>query len=534
MIHINFTAHFKDGIKFELFITGKYRFKGNPKMKSLINLNKTSRMKNSQAIFLLIPVAVLLSACSSSQQASRTSYDDVYVTSVPKQPAPEVKQQTTQPSDYTPAKPAEQPSRFEYTDKESSTSSTRTDKEGNTYITNNYYYDADDYYDYAYTARLRRFYRPYYGWGYFDSYYTNLYWYDYDPASWGVSIYMGYNWWAPAYYYYHPFSWSFNISFGWPVYSCWGQPYWYWYYPFGYPYYYSPYWSGYYHGYYHGYWAGYYHGLYHNPYYYNSYDYNSYNNYFYYGPRRSASGGKSSAVPRASVAALYQRTVEKDQPRTPVISTVSPAPASSQGVNTPSVKPIKNVVAEPAAVENGPTVRPSGNTVKPDPRPAVQPAEESAPVRPIKKDTPTKPEQYTPAPSIKNPPVRNPEPRLKQEPADIYTPSVKPEKKDRDRNSLPERPRMESQLEMQPISPPHEWQVQPQVDNPVNEVKPQPSPINRDPAVKERGKPSMRPAPRQNEPSNYSLPSKGHTRESYPQRQEPANNSSRENKRSNR
>jgi hypothetical protein len=519
------------------FLSGKYRFKVNRKMKRLFNLNKTNRMKNFQAIFLLIAVAMFLSACSSTQQASRTSYDDVYVTSVPKQPAPEVKQPTAQPSDYTPAKPAEQPSRFEYTEKETSSSSTRTDKEGNTYITNNYYYDPDDYYDYAYTARLRRFYRPYYGWGYFDSYYTNLYWYDYDPASWGVSIYMGYNWWPPAYYYYHPFAWSFRISFGWPVYNCWGQPYWYWYHPY-WPYYYSPYLSGYYHGYYHGYWTGYYHGLYHNPYYYNSYDYNSYNNYFYYGPRRSALGGKSSSVPRASVAALYQRTVEKDQPRTPVISTVSSAPAPSQGVTTPperpTIRPIKNVVAEPAATENGPTVKPSGNTVKPDPRPAGQPAEESTPVRPIKKDTPTKPEQYSPAPSIQNPPVRNPEPRPRENPADNYTPSVKPEK-ERDRNSLPQRPREESQWDMQPISPPHQWQALPQPDIPVNEVKPQPSPDHRGNAVKERSKPYMRPAPQQNEPSNYSLPSKRHSRESYPQRQqEPANNSSRENKRSNR
>ena len=38
-------------------------------------------------------------------------------------------------------------------------------------------YSDDDYYDYAYTARLRRFYTPVVGVGYFDDYYTNMYWY---------------------------------------------------------------------------------------------------------------------------------------------------------------------------------------------------------------------------------------------------------------------------------------------------------------------------------------------------------------------
>ena len=57
---------------------------------------------------------------------------------------------------------------------------------GNTYITNNYY-DQDDYYDYAYSARLRRFNHSY-GWNYYDPYYTNLYWYDYNPYSYGVSV----------------------------------------------------------------------------------------------------------------------------------------------------------------------------------------------------------------------------------------------------------------------------------------------------------------------------------------------------------
>ena len=53
-------------------------------------------------------------------------------------------------------------------------------------------YSDEDYYDYAYTARLRRFYRPMVGAGYYDDYYTNMYWYTYNPDYWGVSIYLGY------------------------------------------------------------------------------------------------------------------------------------------------------------------------------------------------------------------------------------------------------------------------------------------------------------------------------------------------------
>ena len=70
------------------------------------------------------------------------------------------------------------------------------DENGNTYVTNNYYYDSDDYYDYYYTSRIRRFHTNVYdGWSYYDPYFTNMYWYDYSPASWGCSIYLGYNWW---------------------------------------------------------------------------------------------------------------------------------------------------------------------------------------------------------------------------------------------------------------------------------------------------------------------------------------------------
>ena len=109
--------------------------------------------------------------------------------------------------------------------------------DGNTYITNNYYgdytnYSEEDYYDYAYAARIKRFHRSNVAVvDYYNDYYTNMYWYTYDPMFWGVSIYTTYSWWYPSYYYRS--GWYVGTSWGWGGYY-WGS-YWggYW----GYPYY---------------------------------------------------------------------------------------------------------------------------------------------------------------------------------------------------------------------------------------------------------------------------------------------------------
>ena len=60
------------------------------------------------------------------------------------------------------------------------------DENGNTVINN--YYNNDDYY---YSSRIRRFHRPMWGMGYYDPWYTDMYWYNYDPFFWGTSIYAG-------------------------------------------------------------------------------------------------------------------------------------------------------------------------------------------------------------------------------------------------------------------------------------------------------------------------------------------------------
>lgn len=64
-------------------------------------------------------------------------------------------------------------------------------------------YSSDDYYDYGYSSRIRRFHSPYIGFGYYHNFYTNSYWYNYNPYNYGVSIYYGYDFWHPHYYYPH-------------------------------------------------------------------------------------------------------------------------------------------------------------------------------------------------------------------------------------------------------------------------------------------------------------------------------------------
>ena len=232
----------------------------------------------------VISMAFIMSACKLD---SNVFYDDVYTTSGDKQyataPAPkaaETYDNTAYEESYADAADA-----ASYTSSES-----YTDEGGTTYVTNNYYFDSDDYYDYAYAARIRRFHSPVtYCWGYYDPFYTNLYWYDAYPGSWGVSIYLGYNWcwpsvyYRPAYSYYSYCSYGFSYSWGW------GCGYYRPYYGPGYygPGYYGPHGPAYAHGYRHGYWDGYHAGYYHNNY--------DHNRSFTYGHfSRDVSNGKSN------------------------------------------------------------------------------------------------------------------------------------------------------------------------------------------------------------------------------------------------
>lgn len=256
---------------------------------------------------LAATVIMITASCSSTYQAGKA--DDVYYSTKDPVPAPAPVPSTA---------PAPSQENYDYgnnnynndnsgyqdgqnqqydSQNDNSNSSQYSDGQGNTYVTNNY---NGDYYDYEYSSRIRRFYEPVYGFGFYDPFYTNSYWYNYRPASWGVSIYLGYNWWAPSHFYTNPFNyggWGFGAGFGYgSPYGGFGYPF-YPHYGFSpYPYYggFGGYNHGYHHGYQNGYWNGYNDGFYGgnpNPYYYNSYDANSY----YYGPR----GSTGSNSPRA-------------------------------------------------------------------------------------------------------------------------------------------------------------------------------------------------------------------------------------------
>ena len=72
-------------------------------------------------------------------------------------------------------------------------------------IADNYYQDydvANDYYDYSFSSRIRRFHRPMHYSNYYGGIYTDYYWYNSDPFYCGTSIYYGYNWNSPYYSYY--------------------------------------------------------------------------------------------------------------------------------------------------------------------------------------------------------------------------------------------------------------------------------------------------------------------------------------------
>ncbi len=242
-------------------------------MKTLITLSVASLL-------------LFLTSCSSTYLA--TGSDDVYYT--PNRTA-ETSMSTVPPStgqnSYDVTEGSKQANNYVPATKSTTiTDSVQTeyyvDEEGNANITNNYYgdyYDYDDYYDYTYASRIRRFHTGYYsGFGYYHNYYTDMYWYTYDPFYYGVSIYYGYPWWYPSYYsYYRPYSWYWGYGYGYGYYNP-------WYYGYGYGYGYG-YYGGYWNGYYDGYWDGY-----HN-YYYNSYDGT---NGTYYGPRNYITSGDGS------------------------------------------------------------------------------------------------------------------------------------------------------------------------------------------------------------------------------------------------
>lgn len=233
-------------------------------------------MKQSVLVLNLI-VLFFISSCATQKQAS--SNDDVYAN--PKEDRIEEARIAAE------KKAARDAREKRYNDSIAAVRQAQQEKDD----ANPYYKDRefkyDDYYDYEYATRVKRFDNSINGLSYYDNYYTNSYWYNQNPYNYGVSVYNGYSWWGSGYnnYSYNP-SISFYMNYGW------GNNYGYGGYNGYNPYdpYASAYWQGYNNGYYNGYnngWGGYpYYGFgygYGNGYGYNPYGYGygyGYNPYY--------------------------------------------------------------------------------------------------------------------------------------------------------------------------------------------------------------------------------------------------------------
>ena len=102
-------------------------------------------------------------------------------------------------------------------------------------VINNYYN-----YDFHYSSRINRFHRPYVRFDYYSPVFTDVYWYSYQPYTWGLTIYGGarigigvtYNY--PVYYSWWEYPWSYGWDYAWyggsfywgytPYYYIWYSP----------------------------------------------------------------------------------------------------------------------------------------------------------------------------------------------------------------------------------------------------------------------------------------------------------------------
>lgn len=185
---------------------------------------------------------------------------------------------------------------------------------------NEYYYseDSDEYYDYEYATRIKRFHQDCGDFGYYAPVYTNTYWGGYYP---GFS--MGFGWGWPSSY----FSLSYNYGWGYPYYGYY-DPWYSWYDPWYYPYYGygSSYWMGYNHGYYNGYWNGYYAGGYYP-------EGGGYGYGYHYGPRGTRGSGLIGSTGERESRITNNVSVEKTAPAASRETRVEPGSQFGSGLS---------------------------------------------------------------------------------------------------------------------------------------------------------------------------------------------------------
>lgn len=220
----------------------------------------------------LIAIALLaLAGCTAMH--TTTTYDDIYFS--PTRALAEAQRgENTPPAQASPEDVTEyhyeQPADEGYIVYPDHTE-TYYDEYGDTHITHNYFFDG--IHDYHFSSRIRRFHRyQHLGFGFYDPFFTNMYWYNFNPHHFGISVYLGYGsmpfhypwfhnpWHFSSWGWHHPgLHWGFGPSWGW------GSGF------------------GYWRGYHHGFWSGFRHGLWLSPFLHYQYVYNSLDrtNYFY-------------------------------------------------------------------------------------------------------------------------------------------------------------------------------------------------------------------------------------------------------------
>jgi hypothetical protein len=309
-------------------------------------------MKTFAKLSILIPL--FLTACSGTYQTAKV-HDDIYfspsnaekiaesapesnVTAIEITPSNESQPAGSYSDSFSENKINYQENadnqQYEYLD-EPIKSDTYYDEDGNLVI-NNYYMDGY-HHDYYYESRIRRFHRNWAHFGYYDPFFTNSYWYNYNPYYIGSSIYMGYDpffsfGYFPGSYYswgYRPWAWA-HYGYGWGYGNPWGL-----------------------YGNYYGYNAGYHRGYWDSYYGYNYWGFGGYYSTEDYvlssrrpsnpitetdrapGRYRNSSGIKNSATPGAASAGGGRYGVTPSTGNTNETASDAENPARINGENNP-------------------------------------------------------------------------------------------------------------------------------------------------------------------------------------------------------
>lgn len=419
---------------------------------------------------LTVLLALFLAGCSSAYQTASV-HDDIYYSrnnaEIAAEDAHQASAAVVQVNAASESKPAgnyQQPYEQNYQQEEyvyydePAETETYYDEQGNKYVTQNFY--MDNYYDYSYSSRIRRFHRDWASFGYYDPYFTNMYWYNYDPYFYGTSIYMGYNsLFFPSFYYswgYRPWGWA-HYGYGWGY----GRP-----------------WGGYWGGYNHGYWGGYHHG-YWSGYYMGAYGYPYGGNYHYgnvdptgvsYGARRpsgSTSGVGARDAGRYGSAGTKQSVSEsgriqgREQARIQASDTKDARTTASE--TRESVRPNNAEVSSPGQIAQ---------------RPAVESREQSGEQR--------RPAQYEP----------------QRRPQDYATPSTSQQREGQaPRYTRPEQPQERSGQSAQPGERPRTYTSPSQQQPRSNQEYRRPASEQRPAATGREGQVAPQVRPQGNEPA---------------------------------